>query len=228
MARPTAHAATEEVYAEVGKALTRHDPDHGWTLLHLLNATGRLAGRIHDLVDDYWRALYSVDAATPEYLPWLAQWVGHRVDHRWAVARQRDAVRNRGDWIRAAPEHLLRHARPWLTFGNILIRERLTGDEHRIGVEYHPSQLAIPTLADLAVQHTTLRHVADSFRYLDDIDGNEAELQRAVLAEKAGWLVIDFRLGTILQHLADDFPTLQDLATGDLQAAADHVPLAMR
>lgn len=131
MTRPVVDAVTERVYRRLPEVYRTHDERHGdWPLLRYLSTLTDQWGRWVELVDDP-TLLADPARARAEWLPWLAQLVGVKLQPRLTEQERRSAI--------AAP------ATGWLAGTKEGIRlaaaERLSGAQH---VEVHDHAVTEP------------------------------------------------------------------------------------
>ena len=139
-----------------------------------------------------WARLLDPDTCPAALLPYLAQWVGVRLDQRTSIAAQRQQLKERPYHLRGTPAAIISAASLWLSSGEVTLTER-DGGAYQFTVNYTTAQVG--GLADydaLAAGNPTYDDVAVSFKTYDDFNGDEAAMQAAVLDAKPVGLVVTF------------------------------------
>lgn len=197
MAAPLDSPTAEVVYAWLGPALTDPDEDHDWALAHLVNAATAALAEVEAVTRSAdgqpgWTIALDPDTVPAALLPWLAQFVGVRLDDRLSTAGHRQQIKDRPYHRRGTNGAILAAARPWLAYGDVTLVER-DGGAYRLTVQYAADQVDVPTLEDVENTYTTLGDVEEQVRYLGDLEGDLARMQDAVLAAKPVGIVVTFQ-----------------------------------
>lgn len=155
--------------------LAQLDGDNAWSLLILCNAIGTQYQQVEDWVRDTpdgpgWSLLLDVNRCPPEALGWLAQLVGVRLLPGATDAQNRERVTSTDGFNRGTPAAIIGAARATLT-GNrsVFLIER-------------DSTVAAPDYAYYLTVETYRGQTPDP-----------AATQRAILAQKPGGIVLDYR-----------------------------------
>lgn len=169
MPEPNFNSVGKRLYDALGP-LAWKDAELGYPLGHYCNAIGTMLSPLDDLVRETdthpgWAKALDVDEAPPFVLPWLAQFVGVKLEPfissasddeytAW-VARQRERIKTHEAFDRGTVGHLIRGAQEWLTgTKTVYLYERDTNAWH-MTIATLTSETPNPTgmLADLNKEH---------------------------------------------------------------------------
>lgn len=156
--KPEVSAAVEELYEALDPALTQGDEDRGWATLHLCAAIveGNLAF-VHTLVTEDeapgWQILLDPDRCPAVALPYLAQFVGAKLEPGMTEEQQRDAIRAPEGFGRGTPAAIEAFVKRYLTgTKTVLLTERYTGNPWRLRIETIEGETPDPDLVEAAVR----------------------------------------------------------------------------
>lgn len=182
--------------------LAQQDPVAGWSLLILCNAIGVPYELVEDWVRDTpdgpgWSLLMDVDRCPPEALPWLGQFAGVRIPVGLGDADARKWVASTDGFKRGTASALVGAVRATLTgAGAVVFRER------------DGASMGHPTAPDYAYCLTVITYESQT--------PDPEATRRALLAQKPGGIVLDYRLATgqDYQSVRDRFATYQAVRDG--------------
>jgi hypothetical protein len=117
--RPVVDALAERLYADL-TPLAYADAANGWPLLTLCGALGQLIQPVDDLARDTtagpgWSELLDVTRTPADALPWLAQFVGVRLDPALTESAQRTQIQEETGMKRGTPAAMRAAAQKLLT-----------------------------------------------------------------------------------------------------------------
>jgi hypothetical protein len=122
---------------------TRDDVLQQWALAYYLGTFGSMVQDVEDVARDTdegdpgWSAVLDIGRAPTHGLPWLAQFVGVRLDAAQSDSVQRAAIIARDGWSRGTVRSIVAAAQSGLTGDKkVLIRERHTSAYHFSVVTY--------------------------------------------------------------------------------------------
>jgi hypothetical protein len=197
MVRPVVSQMAEDLYAELGAWSDQDGDDSGWVLLHLCEALVGPLQPVRDWSSDTddapgWAWLMSADTTPVEWLPWLGQFVGVKVDTYQSEANQRAQVKDESGFTRGTVAHFLAQLRRYLQgTQRIDLHERDTSAYHfRVdvwrgelaGLHYSTLDAMYPTYAAMDAAYAT---------YADMNNTNDAALTAAAVAAKPAGLVMN-------------------------------------
>ncbi len=174
--------------------------DTSGTLLRWLSGIGSMLQTLDDLVRDSpsgpgWSLIMDLSRCRSEYLPWLAQFVGVRVDTSATAAAQRAQITDEPATKRGTVPALLAAASPYLMAGTIPhLHERDTDAYHATMVVF-TNQLQGGPWDDLAANFVSWDAVASAFATWNAIGpASGPDLARAIDAAKPAGLVLSLTI----------------------------------
>jgi hypothetical protein len=152
--RPVVSQEAEDLYAALGP-WSKADTDNAfWYLLDLCEA---VAGRLTPIEavirddpntdDPGWSIVMDVDRAPPEWLGWLAQFGGVRLDPALDDAAQRARIKSTDGFKRGTPSAIVAAAQQYLTGTKSVFLSERSGSAYRFTISTLIAET--PNLADV-------------------------------------------------------------------------------
>lgn len=138
------------LYNALGSAFHAGDRELGYPLLWFCYAITRTLAEVDRIVRDSdagvgWSSVLDVDQAQRKDLPFLAQFIGARVDPRLSTADQREEIRKVKGFQRGTPEAIKAAARPTLSGTRTVILTERDGSPYRFRVQTYSFETPNPT-----------------------------------------------------------------------------------
>jgi hypothetical protein len=157
--RPLVSPVTEEWYNMLG-TLTKGD-DTDWIMLTLCASLG---DQIYQLVypgldvdvNDGWASVFDIDTAPDEFVAYLGQFIGTRLDDAdltgVSLSQQRSLVRAKVGWDRGKPSAIAAAATTYLTGSQrVVVNEIYQGDPYKVSVWTYHSETPDPAKVQAAI-----------------------------------------------------------------------------
>jgi hypothetical protein len=197
MARPVVSVAAEEMFAALGPWADADGEDTGWALLKFCEAVAApLQAGIDNARDQAdgtpgWAKVMSADTAPIEWLPWLGQFVGIKVDTYMPDAEQREQIKAEQSWQRGTTAYFIAQVRKWLVgTQTVEISERDTSPYH-FSVNVYGGELSGLHYSTLDAMYLTYAAMDAAYAsYADMTSTSEQNLIDAAQAAKPAGLVM--------------------------------------
>lgn len=155
MSAPAVGSFAQALYEQL-EPLAYADEENDWALLLLCGAIGLLFQPVEDVVRDQgdapgWSQLVDVDRCPDDFLPWLAQLVGVRVDLGASAQLQRDRIRSTDGFKRGTLAAFKAAPLPYLTGSkHVFVAER-AGSAYRVVVTTRADETPDPAAVEAAL-----------------------------------------------------------------------------
>jgi hypothetical protein len=205
----TAPADALELWRSMAQ-LARGDDIRGYPLLTLCAALTLGLQGVDDLARDTaagpgWSQILDVNRAPDAALPWLAQWVGARVDPALSPSAQRAAIAAEPGFGRGTPAAIIAAAQKYLTGGQVVrLVERDQGDPYLLTVYVFGPQVGGASYGSLSQSYPTYADLQGAAATYAGYSGGRDELAYALQAVKPAGLVLNlvFASGQLYSDLA--------------------------
>ena len=156
--------------------LATEDFDNAWSLLIYCNAIGVMFQLIEDIVRDTpegpgWSALLDLDRCPDQALPWLGQFIGVRIPAGYTPDQARARIASTDGFRRGTRDALIGALQPTLTGARTVLFYERSGD---------------PAVKPDYAYYLTVRTYTTQ-------TPDEAASLRALLAQKPGGIVLDYK-----------------------------------
>lgn len=194
--RPVVTAVAEELYDSLGPWREVDGEETGWSLLLFCDAVAHdLQGMITVIRDQDdrpgWAIAVDPNLAPAEYLPWLGQFVGVKVDTYRTVEGQRSDVAARGGFARGSLGAVRRAAQTELQGTQFVdIDERDTSPYH-LTVTFYRGEVKGRHYADVNTTYATYADLNAAFPTYADWTASAQNVIDALQAAKPAGLILD-------------------------------------
>jgi hypothetical protein len=196
--RPVVSQAAEELFATLGPWRDADGEATGWVLLKMCEAIASPLQSIFDNARDQadgtpgWARVMSADTAPVDWLPWLGQFVGVKVDPYMSDALQRQQVKGEQGWQRGTVAYFRQQVQKWLQLTQrVDIVERDTSPYH-FQVTVYRGELAGLHYDTLDAMYSSYTALDGAYATYNDMTStSEQNLLDAAAAAKPAGLVMN-------------------------------------